>query len=289
MFGNNMMVQLGATVNLVDAEKVLQGFTKKPYTVTTRIKVDGQEAEKEISTWVDKFGKQMQRITITNAFGENIKDTVKPIKELTSAYEPLTKKVTKFKDELGNTTTFIKETNKYGETITTSIREQTSGVGRLTKTTEVYNETLGQQISKLTEVTRDEQAMAKAEAKAEEEARKLAKSQQQATESTKSLGQSFSDMIVKLSKYYLASVPIRLVRDAFQDSIQVVKEFDDALTEFKKVSDLSGESLSKYTKQLGELGEEIGKTTTELITASTEFKKSGFTDEDSAKLGRVAL
>ena len=38
------------------------------------------------------------------------------------------------------------------------------------------------------------------------------------------------------------------------------KDFDDALTEFKKVSDLSGDSLNEYTQQLGELGESVART-----------------------------
>jgi hypothetical protein len=71
-------------------------------------------------------------------------------------------------------------------------------------------------------------------------------------------------------------------------TIDVVKDFDDALTEFKKVSDLSGKALNDYAKQLGEIGSEVGRTTTQMIQASTEFKKGGFSDQDSAKLARVA-
>lgn len=232
MFGNNMMVQLGATVNLVDAEKVLQNFTKQPYTVTTRIRVDGKEAEKEISTWIDDVGRKMQRITVTNAFGENIKDTVKPIKELTSAYEPLIKNVTKYTDAQGNTSKVIRETNKYGEQIVTTFIKVRQANGDLVTETTKYNETLGKLESSSREVVVDEERLAKeaekvaeAERKAQEQARKLAEEQNKAKTSTNSLGQSFSDMIKKLSAYYLASMPIRAVTKALSESVQIVKQF----------------------------------------------------------------
>lgn len=53
----------------------------------------------------------------------------------------------------------------------------------------------------------------------------------------------------------------------FQQMVQVyqslseqVFEVDEALTEFKKVSDLSGESLNQYVDQLQDLGGTVGRT-----------------------------
>lgn len=63
---------------------------------------------------------------------------------------------------------------------------------------------------------------------------------------------------------------------------------DKALTEFKKVSDLNGDSLKNYTKQLGEMGKLTARTTTEMVEAATEFRKNSFNDEDSATLAQVA-
>jgi hypothetical protein len=92
----------------------------------------------------------------------------------------------------------------------------------------------------------------------------------------------------KVAVFSVLASAINSVKDAMASTIDVVKDFDDALTEFKKVSDLSGEALSDYAKQLGEIGSEVGRTTTQMIQASTEFKKGGFSDQDSAKLARVA-
>ena len=43
-------------------------------------------------------------------------------------------------------------------------------------------------------------------------------------------------------------------------ALQPLLEFDKELTEFKKVSDLSGDSLDRYTKKLGEMGAEVART-----------------------------
>ena len=92
----------------------------------------------------------------------------------------------------------------------------------------------------------------------------------------------------KVAVFSVLASAINGVKDAMASTIGVVKEFDDALTEFKKVSDLSGQALNDYAKQLGEIGSEVGRTTTQMIQASTEFKKSSFSDQDSAELARVA-
>lgn len=70
--------------------------------------------------------------------------------------------------------------------------------------------------------------------------------------------------------------------------VDEVFELDGAITEFKKVSDLTGESLDKYVNRLGELGKITARTKSEMTEAATEFKKSGFDEEDSAMLALVA-
>lgn len=78
-------------------------------------------------------------------------------------------------------------------------------------------------------------------------------------------------------------------------SIGVLKSFaneiltvDKSLTEFKKVSDLQGDSLDKYVKKLQVMGREVGRTGSEMIDAATEFKKSGYSDTESANLAKTA-
>lgn len=76
--------------------------------------------------------------------------------------------------------------------------------------------------------------------------------------------------------------------ELFSDMIGQVYELDSALTEFKKVSDLTGESLDNYIAKLGQIGETVARTTSEMVAGATEFKKSGFSDEDAAMLAETA-
>ena len=76
---------------------------------------------------------------------------------------------------------------------------------------------------------------------------------------------------------------------AIRSMVDEVKNLDDSLTEFKKVSDLAGDSLDRYVKKAYEAGETVAKTGREMIDAATEFKKSGYTDDQSLELGRIAL
>lgn len=48
--------------------------------------------------------------------------------------------------------------------------------------------------------------------------------------------------------------------DIISSMIGEVYNLDSALTEFRKVSDLSGESLDKYVQHLSELGETVART-----------------------------
>ena len=108
------------------------------------------------------------------------------------------------------------------------------------------------------------------------------------SKSVKSLGQSFVDTTKKVTQFYTSVSLVAKVQDGIIATAQTVKEFDDTLTDFKKVSDLSGESLVNYTKKLGDLGTEVARTRTEIVASATLFKQSGYSDEDTLILSQVA-
>ena len=111
---------------------------------------------------------------------------------------------------------------------------------------------------------------------------------QTASKYTKTLGQDFIDTAGKVAKFGAITAIFGLVTSAIGSAVNVVKEFDSAMTEFNKVSDISGSNLDSYTEKLGELGTEIARTRTQMVEASTEFVKSGYTEEQSAQLAKVA-
>lgn len=86
----------------------------------------------------------------------------------------------------------------------------------------------------------------------------------------------------------VANAIMREFIDIAKSMVDQVYELDDAITEFKKVSDLRGSGLEEYVNTLGELGQTTARTTSEMVEAATMFRKSGFSDEDAATLAQVA-
>lgn len=124
--------------------------------------------------------------------------------------------------------------------------------------------------------------------KASDAAKDLGNSLDKVDKDSKSLGQSFGDIVTKVGKFYLATKPIQMMQQAFDEALQSVKDFDDAMTDLRKVSDLDGQALTDYTIKLGELGEAVYRSRTEMTEAAVLFKQTGASDEDAAKLAQLA-
>lgn len=86
----------------------------------------------------------------------------------------------------------------------------------------------------------------------------------------------------------VANAVMREFVELASNMVEQVYALDTSLTEFKKVSELRGAGLDEYVEQLGELGQITARTTSEMVDAATEFKKSGFSEEDSKTLALVA-
>lgn len=83
--------------------------------------------------------------------------------------------------------------------------------------------------------------------------------------------------------------------NVIQGTVQVVEsltsavfELNEAQTEFKKVSDLTGSALDEYTEKASKLGDSVARTSANMISAATEFRKSSYNDEDSLILAKTA-
>ena len=162
--------------------------------------------------------------------------------------------------EYASLITTIRQVDKDGKVAIKTIEEFTDSQGRLVQQTRVTDENL----------------------------KKIAEDEQRISEKTQTVGQSLSDAMSRLAKYTIAMLPIQMLRKALSETITTIQEFDSALIEFRKVSDLAGESLTNYVAKLAKMGEITGSTMQAMVEASTEFRKSGFSDEDSAKLASIA-
>lgn len=107
-----------------------------------------------------------------------------------------------------------------------------------------------------------------------------------------SAGQAYSKglftAIKERAKYSVANALIYGSINAMKDMVANVRELDKAQVELKKVTDLSGKSLEKYTEQAYKMSGAVAKTGTEIIQASTEFAKQGFDPQTALQLSNVA-
>lgn len=177
--------------------------------------------------------------------------------------------------------TTIEKVDEANRKVIQTTHEFTDAQGQLVKQTRITDEN-GRKLAA------DTIEISNATNKASNGVKNLGDSAERANYGVKNLGWSLSDAFSRLANFYLASLPIRALQDGISNAVETVKEFDSALIEFRKVSDLAGESLTRYVAKLAEMGEITGSTMQAMVQASTEFRKSGFTDEDSAKLAVIA-
>ena len=101
-------------------------------------------------------------------------------------------------------------------------------------------------------------------------------------------GGELANIFKKVVEFGLVTDVIQLFSQVISKAVSAVFELDEAVTELKKVSNLSGDALDDYTEKLGKMGQEVGRTRAEMVDAATTFRKSGYSDEESATLARVA-
>ena len=106
--------------------------------------------------------------------------------------------------------------------------------------------------------------------------------------SSKSIFSDFSDTFMKMVKFNTINLIYDGLITKMSEAIQITNDFDAAMTEFKKVTDTSNLSLSEYTETLGQYGEAVARTQTQMLEAATEFSKAGFDPKTAAQLSQIA-
>lgn len=87
--------------------------------------------------------------------------------------------------------------------------------------------------------------------------------------STKKVESGFGAVISKVAQFGLAAKALQTFERAVRSSVDQVFELDAALTDFKKVSDLAGESLTQYVDSAREVGSAVARTGSEIVEAAT--------------------
>lgn len=106
---------------------------------------------------------------------------------------------------------------------------------------------------------------------------------------TASHSQDLDKILVKYLRWYLLAGAVSAVFNGFRSVITQIKNLDAALVELNKVSSLTKGELRDVTDWAFKLGNQVGKTGTQVIEAATEFKRAGYTLEESMALSKTAL
>ena len=102
------------------------------------------------------------------------------------------------------------------------------------------------------------------------------------------LGQDFLDTTGKVLKFGAATAAIALFTQGISQAVKAMADYDEQLTNFKKVSDLSGQALDDYADKLDNLGKSVYRSRTEMLEGATSFKQAGYSDDDAARLAQIA-
>ena len=100
---------------------------------------------------------------------------------------------------------------------------------------------------------------------------------------------SWSKAFQSFTTYMSVTTVFYQTINTIKDMIAEVTELDSALTELRKVTDLEGESLQKFTQDAYDAAEAVAKTGTEMVQAATEFAKAGYDESQILQLGELAL
>lgn len=97
----------------------------------------------------------------------------------------------------------------------------------------------------------------------------VASASEKSAKGMKSFGAETLGVTKKVIQFGAITAIIRGVTSGMGDMVKNVYELDGALTEFRKVSDLSGKGLERYTDQAYKVGKTVARTGTEMIEAAT--------------------
>lgn len=104
----------------------------------------------------------------------------------------------------------------------------------------------------------------------------------------KSLGDQLKTAFTNFAQFFSASHMIYQLTETFKDMVENVKELDKAMIELRKVTDETDEAYESFLTNTKTRAVELGTTVKDLVSATADFSRLGYTLEESTKLGEIA-
>lgn len=233
---------------------------------------------KYTETFKNAIGDVQERVTLLSQYGRVLGQSTQTISH---GVQEITTDTRQFNEVLNGLNTTVTQ-------VTKTTTDTAGNTRQVVETTREWTDAAGRLNTEITTTNELNEQIAPTIRNVSNNIRQAGDAAQQTATQVNGLGRSFANAVATLTRYYIASLPIRTVQTLISETVETLRDFDSALIEFRKVSDLAGESLTDYVAKLAEMGEVTGSTMQAMVEAATEFKKSGFDDEDSAKLASIA-
>lgn len=106
-------------------------------------------------------------------------------------------------------------------------------------------------------------------------------------------GKSFFDTLkagwAKFGGWSLVTKSMMTVVNTIKDMVSAVRTLDAAMTELKKVTDLSSQSYVNFANKAAQTAKRIGASVSDTINATADFSRLGYNIDEAAALAEAAL
>ena len=105
---------------------------------------------------------------------------------------------------------------------------------------------------------------------------------------TQSLGDKLKNAFKNFASFFSASRMIYEVISGFREMVQNVKNLDAAMINLRKVTDETDASYDRFLTRATAKAKELGTTVVDLVDATTNFSRLGFSLSEAEELGQLA-
>ena len=106
---------------------------------------------------------------------------------------------------------------------------------------------------------------------------------------TGTLSQTSDNLFKRVGQYFTATSIYYEMSNAIRYAIENIRSLDTSLVELSKVSSITRDEFSSFVNEANKIGNELGKTSKDVIDAVTNFQRAGYALEDSKELAKSAL
>lgn len=236
--------------------------------------------------------------TFIAAMAKQFKDAKTPIESVSDALNVVKTKIgeTKAKaDEFNGSLKFQRDVNTYIKSVSNSLytaQRYLSNNSKITTDPAIYARYLEyiehyQELLKSGKIT--QQNGQEYASKASKEFAELKKAVQDAGLETDTLAMKFKKLFETNIKSQFASQVINMVQQGLRQIYQNVVNIDSAMTELKKVTDETDNTYDTFLDDAGTRAKNLGASISDIVTASADFARLGYSLEDSKELADAAV